>query len=108
MDALTHPSRRAHRTAQVRCREGAILRMRSQMWASQANPLVPRLCRVVGLLAVEDALECIEVPLCRAWTLVEAGAADITLGLLDHGGRELLERLPGPHRIDLNLRRALD
>src|SRR5712671_1948377 len=63
---------------------------------------------VIRLLPVEDALQCIEVPLCRGWTLVEAGSADIALGLLDHGGGELFERLPGPHRVDLNLCRALD
>src|SRR3954468_16613719 len=63
---------------------------------------------VIGLLAVEDALQGIEVPLCRGWTLVEAGAADVPLGLLDHGGRQLFQGLSRPHRVDLNLGRALD
>src|SRR5258707_8559350 len=48
---------------------------------------------VVRLLAVKHALECIEVPLCRRWPLVEAGPADIPLGLLNHGGGELLQGL---------------
>jgi hypothetical protein len=40
-------------------------------------------------------------------SLVEARSADIPLGLLDHRRRQLLQRLAGPHRVDLNLRRAL-
>src|SRR5260370_521899 len=63
---------------------------------------------VVRLLAVEDALQCIEVPLCRGWALVEAGPADIPLGLLDHGGGELFQGLSRPHRVELNLCRAFD
>src|SRR6185295_16312323 len=35
---------------------------------------------VVGLVAVEHALERIEVPLCRRRALVEVSAADIALG----------------------------
>src|SRR6202521_6390573 len=66
-----------------------------------------RLRRVVGLLAVEDALECIEVPLCRGWTVEHAAPVAIPHGLLDHGVRELFQRLPGPHRVDLPLCRAL-
>src|SRR5450631_644351 len=33
-----HPSRRAHRTAQVRCREGALLRMRSEINSQARTP----------------------------------------------------------------------
>jgi hypothetical protein len=60
-------------------RKCALLRMRHK-----------GLRRVVGLFAVEDALQGIEVPLRRGWALVEAGPADVPLGLLDHGGWELL------------------
>src|ERR1700709_2120570 len=63
---------------------------------------------VVGLLAVQHALECIEVPLCRRRALVEVSPADIALGLLYYCVGKLLQRLPRPHRVDLNLRRALD
>src|SRR5260370_37856655 len=63
---------------------------------------------VVRLLPVEDALQCIEVPLCRGWALVEAGPTDIALGLLDHGGGELFQGLSRPHRVELNLSGAFD
>src|SRR5450631_3754595 len=33
-----HPSRRAHRTAQVRCRESALLRMRSEIYSQPRSP----------------------------------------------------------------------
>ena len=48
------------------------------------------------------------MPLCRGWTVVEASTADVPLGLLDHGGRQLFQGLSRPHRVDLNLGRALD
>src|SRR5947209_8471046 len=63
---------------------------------------------VVRLLPIQDALQCIEVPLCRSRALVQMAAADIPLGLFDHRIRELFQRLPGPHCIDLNLGCALD
>src|SRR5947209_17543080 len=62
--------------------------------------------RVVRLLAVEHAFQGIEMSLRRRRALVQAAAADVALGLFDHGGRKLLQFLPGPHRIDLNLPRA--
>src|SRR3979409_1219197 len=43
MTGFRYPSRRAHRTAQVRCREGALLRMRSEKYSqtpSRAMTLV--------------------------------------------------------------------
>src|SRR6185437_12617095 len=62
---------------------------------------------VVGFGPVQDALQSIEVALRRAWSVVEAGAANFALGLLDHRGRQLLQRLAGPHGVDLHLRGAL-
>src|SRR5882724_11742719 len=88
-------------------RKSALLRMRSHVWQASRNLLLCSLRRVVGLLAVEDALERIEVPLRRTWTVEHAAAADIPLGLLDHGLGELFQRLPGPHRVDLHLCGAL-
>src|SRR3954463_8561042 len=63
---------------------------------------------VVRLAAVEGPLQGIEVALCRRRTLVQMIAADIPLRLLDHGIRQFLQRLPGPHRVDLHLRCSLD
>src|SRR5207253_8761852 len=82
-------------------------------WSFRCTAVQPpffstNLRRVVGLLAVEAALQGVEVPLRRAWALVEAGAADVALDLLDHGGRELFSRLSRPHRVELNLCRAFD
>src|SRR5437868_13981215 len=63
---------------------------------------------VIGLLAVEHALQRVEMPLRRRRTLVQAVASDVAHGLFDHRGGEFFQRLAGPHRIDLNLGGALD
>src|SRR5580700_11986269 len=68
-------------------------------------PLQKNSRRVVRLIAVEDALERIEVPLRRRRALVEAIAADVALGFFDHSLGQLFEPLSGPHGVDLNLRR---
>src|SRR5258708_30889891 len=78
------------------------------MERSTAPVFSTNLRRVVRLFAVEDAFQGIEVPLCRAWTFVEVSPADVPLGLFDYGGRELLQRLSRPHRVELNLCRAFD
>src|SRR6266581_8826407 len=62
---------------------------------------------VVGFRSIEHALERIEVPLRRAWALIEAGAANFTLGLFDHSRRQLFQTLARPHGVDLHLRGAL-
>src|SRR5580700_5068654 len=89
-----------------------------QLCTQRRGPLTPTLSprsgereesrRVVRLVAVEDALERIEVPLRRRRPLVEAVAADVALGFFDHRLGQLFEPLSGPHGVDLNLRRALD
>src|SRR5579864_1917800 len=60
------------------------------------------LTRVIRLLAVEQALQGVEMAL-RGRRIVAGAAADFPPGLLDHGLGQLLERLPGPHRVDLHL-----
>src|SRR5580693_8392437 len=63
---------------------------------------------VVGFRSIEDAFQRIEMPLRRSWAVVEFRAANFALGLLDHRGRQLFERLARPHGVDLNLRCALE
>src|SRR5439155_3645210 len=60
-----------------------------------------KLRRVVRLFAVQHPLQRIEMPLGRRRSFVEMLVLVIALGFLHHGGRKLLQLLPGPHRIDL-------
>src|ERR1700722_15888459 len=88
--------------------------MSRKTWMAGTSPAMTKsaffhpLRRIIRFLAVEDALQGCEVPLGRGRSLVEIGSANFALCLLDPGVGQLLERLPGPHRVDLNLGGALD
>src|SRR5215471_20352732 len=66
-----------------------------------ATSLPPRSLLVVGLLAVEDALQRLEMPLRRGWPRIEAHPADIAPRALDDRGWEPLQRFTRPHRENL-------
>src|SRR3984885_9383311 len=76
--------------------------------ASNGKPVLIGLHRVIRLLAVEDAFEGREMPLRRGKPEVKGIVAHFLLGLFHYRFRKLLQRLPGPHRVDLNLGGALD
>src|ERR1700682_6007120 len=63
---------------------------------------------VIGLLAIEDALERLEVPQRRLLARVAALVAEFRDRGVDRLRRQTFERTSGPHRIELHLRRALE
>src|SRR6266704_1719844 len=63
---------------------------------------------VIGLLAIEDALERLEVPQRRRLAAVAVLVAEFRDRGVDRLRRHALERTSGPHRIELHLRRALE
>src|ERR1041385_478620 len=63
---------------------------------------------VIGFSPLEHAFQGIEMPLRRTWAVIKPRAAKFAPGLVDDGGRKLLERLAGPHCLDLHLRGALE
>src|SRR6516225_10279499 len=71
-----------------------------------SRPLI--LILVIRFGPIEEAFQRIEVALRRTWAVIKLRAAKLAPGFLDDVGRQLLEPLAGPHRIDLNLRGALE
>src|SRR5690348_10416633 len=84
---------------------------RNRLFAAASADESPPRCSsrfVVRLLAIEDALERLEVPDRRLLAAVIAPLLELGDGLIDHFLRELLERTTGPHGVELNLRHALE
>src|SRR5579862_9643140 len=84
------PSLRAQRSNPVG--DAALDCFVASLLAMTVSAAAPKCSRhVVRLVAVEDALERIEVPLRRRRPFVEAVAADVALGFFDHCLGQLFE-----------------